>query len=111
MAGTLTWSQIIAIAGTFDPLTGWQYRYVPLGGIIRIVHRSTLAGLLVTITSGSDTLQQESPIPSGGVAGEIPSAFDVEPIIDEVAGGDVIIISYRNTNAAANQVDGFIEYK
>lgn len=111
MAGTLTWSQGIAIGGTFDPLTTWQYRYVPAPGIIRIVHRATLSGLLVTITSGSDTLQQESPVASGGTLGQIPSAFDVEPILDEVASGDVIIISYRNTNAAANQIDGFIEYK
>lgn len=111
MAGTLTWSQLIAIGGTFDPLTSWQYRYVPMGGVIRIVHRATLVGLLVTITAGSDTLQQESPVPAGGTAGVIPSAFDVEPILDEVASGDVLIISYRNTNAAANTVDGFIEYK
>lgn len=111
MAGTLTWSQSIAIGGTFDPLTTWQYRYVPLPGVIRIIHRATLPGLLVTITSGSDTLQQESPVQSGGTAGDIPSAFDTEPILDEVASGDVIIIQYRNTNVAANQVDGFIEYK
>lgn len=107
---SLTWSQSIAAGATFRPLDGWQYEYVPMGGVIEILHRSVPLGLIATITSGSDTLQERSPVPAGGTAGVIPSAFDVPPIVDEVAAGDRVKISYQNPTGGAIQVDGIISY-
>lgn len=111
MAGSFIWSEAIAAGATFDPFVNWQWRRAPYGGAIRILHRATLVSMVVTITSGSDTLVQESPVPAGGTAGVTPSEFDVPAIVDEVAAGDLIRVFYRNDNAGANTVDGYIEFK
>lgn len=107
----LTWSQSIGVGATFRPLDGWQYQYVPMGGAIEVLDRATAVGLVSNVSSGSDTLQERSPVPAGGTAGSIPSAFDVPALIDEVAAGDLIKIQYENPTAGAIVVDGVIDYK
>lgn len=107
----LTWSQAILDGGTFEPLSGWQYEYVPFGGTIKINHDAAAVGVLVTITSGSDTLQESSPVPAGGTAGVIPSDLDTPPIIDEVAAGDRLKIAYRNPSGGTVAVQGQIVYQ
>jgi len=62
------------------------------------------------VTTGSDTLQERSPVSAGGTAGLIPSKFDVPELVDEVAAGDRIKISYENTSAGTITVDGEIDY-
>jgi hypothetical protein len=57
----------------------------------------------------SDTIQQESPVSFGGVAGTIPSRFAIEPVAEKANASDLIRINYRNTNAAANTVNGIIQ--
>lgn len=107
---SLTWSQSVAAGATFRPLDGWQYEYIPFGGVIEILHRATGTGVVATVTSGSDTLQERSPVPAGGTAGNIPSPFDVPTLVDEVAAGDLQKILYENTSAGALTVDGIINY-
>lgn len=107
----LTWSQSIGAGAIFRPLDGWQYQYVPMGGQIEILDRAVAIGVVSNVSSGSDTLQERSPVPSGGTAGVIPSAFDVPALVDDVAGGDLIKIQYENTTLAAITVDGVIDYK
>lgn len=106
----LTWSQVIVAGASFNPLLQWQYQYVPYGGAIGILHRATAVGLVVTITSGSDTLQERSPVPAGGTAGNIPSPLDVPLIEDQVASGDFLKISYENPTGGSITVDGVIGY-
>lgn len=107
---TLAWSQSIAAGAVFLPLSGWQYEYVPLGGRIQILQRATAIGVRCTITSGSDTLQERSPVSAGGTAGVTPSAQDVPVIGDLVAAGDRLKIMYENTTGGAVTVDGIIDY-
>lgn len=107
---SLTWSQSVAGGATYRPLDGWQYEYVPAGGRIEILHRATAVGMVATITSGSDTLQERSPVPAGGTAGVTPSGFDVPAIMDLVAAGDRLKILYENTTGGAVTVDGTINY-
>ena len=107
----LTWVQAILTGAVFRPLDGWQYLYVPFGGIIKINHDATAIDVVVTITSGSDTLQERSPVDAGGTAGVIPSDLDSPPIIDEVAAGDLIKIQYENTSAGTITVQGMIDYQ
>jgi hypothetical protein len=107
---SLVWTQSIAAGASFLPLSGWQYEYVPAGGAIRILHRATAVGVRVTITSGSDTLQERSPVPAGGTAGVTPPEFAVPPIDDEVAASDRLKISYENPTGGAVTVDGIIVY-
>lgn len=109
MAG-FTWSQAILTLTQFNPLVNWQYQYAPYGGQIQILHRATAVGLLVTITNGSDTMQERSPVPAGGTAGNIPSVFDVPAAGGFVAAGDFLKIAYDNPTAGTITVDGVIDY-
>jgi len=103
-----TWSQSIAAGATFDPLDNWQYRYAPYRALMELFHRATAAGIVVTVTTGSDTVQEESPVTAGGTAGQIPSRLNVEPVTDKVDAGDLLKVRYRNTTAGALTVDGQI---
>lgn len=107
----LSWSQSVGAGETFAPLQGWQYEYIPFGGAIRILHDATAAGIVATVTSGSDTLQERSPLSAGGTAGVLPSSLDVPELTDLVAAGDRQKILYDNTTGAAIVVNGFIEYQ
>jgi hypothetical protein len=106
----LTWTQSVAAGATFTPLNGWQYEYAPFGGTIEIVHDAAAVGVVATITSGSDTLQERSPVSSGGAAGVMPSALDRLPVVDEVAAGDRLKILYENTTGGAVNVEGTCIY-
>lgn len=108
---SLTWSQSVAAGAIYRPLDGWQYEYVPMGGQVAILQDATAVGVVATITSGSDTLQERSPVPAGGAAGVIPSALDVPSISDLVAAGDRLKIQYENTTGGAITVNGVIEYQ
>ena len=101
----LTWVTSIADGATFEPLTGWQYEYSPWGGHIEIVHDADDIGVVATISSGSDTLQERCPVSSGGTAGSLPSALDQLPISDDIAAGDRIKIFYENTGTSGGAVD------
>ena len=104
----LTWSQSIAANTTYEPLTGWQYEYSPTPGAITIVHDATATGIVATISSGSDTLQERSPVSGGGVASTLPSSLDQLPVEDMVAAGDRLKILYENTTGGAITVNGTI---
>jgi len=106
----LSWVQSVAAGATFQPILGWQYEYVPFGGAIKINHDADAVGVVSTVTSGSDTLQERSPLSAGGTAGVFPSDLDVPPLIDEVAAGDRIKILYENTTVGAIDVAGIIDY-
>lgn len=106
----LVWTQSVAAGATYRPLDGWQYEYIPQGGQIEILHDATAVGMVSTITSGSDTLQERSPVPAGGTSGVIPSALDVPAIMDMVASGDRLKIQYENTTGGAVIVNGQINY-
>ena len=106
----LTWVQSILAGAVFRPLDGWQFLYVPFGGVIKINHDAAAVGIVATITSGSDTLQERSPVSASGTAGLIPSDLDTPAIIDEVAAGDLIKIQYENTSGGAVSVQGMIDY-
>ena len=106
----LTWTQSIAAGLPFTPRNGWQYEYAPFGGTIEIVHDANAVGVVATITSGSDTLQERSPVSSGGAPGVMPSALDRLPVVDEVAAGDRLKVLYENTTGGAVNVQGTCIY-
>lgn len=106
---TRTWSQSIAAGAGFNPFDGWQLQFLPYPALVEVIHRATAVGLTATFTSGTDTLLQEgSPVPSGGTAGQTPSRLNIEPIIDRGAPGDQLILQYRNPTGGAITVDGIV---
>ncbi len=106
-----TWSQSVAAGATFTPLDSgdWQYKYLPYPAIVELIHQATATGVVVTITFGSDTIQQESPLSAGGTIGQLPSRFAREPITEKALQGDLLKVTYRNTTVGAINVEGIIE--
>lgn len=106
-----TWTKSIAAGETFEPLNGWQYEYAPAPGAITILHNAGAVDVVVTITSGAETLQERSPVSASGTTGHIPSQLDEFPVTDLVMGGDRMKILYENTSAGAIVVNGIIDYQ
>lgn len=106
----LTFTSSVAAGETYQPLAGWQYEYVPMGGVFELLFDATAVGMEATVTSGSDTLQERAPVPAGGTAGVIPSSFDVPALIDEVAAGDRLKVLFVNPTAGAITVNGIAKY-
>ena len=107
---SFTWSQSIAAGATFNPLSGWVYEFVPRPGVVKYLHRATATGLVATITSGSDELLQEPPVPAGDTAGQTHFEFNVAPITDGVSAGARQQVRYRNPTGGAITIDGIIDY-
>jgi len=107
------WSRAITTGATDTPLDAsgntWKYNRAPYDGVVEILHRATAVGMVVTITAGSDEVQQESPISAGGTAGTLTGRLNVEPVTFTVKAGDVIGLRYRNTTGGTITVDGTIE--
>ena len=102
-------SEAIAIGGSVTPLDGWQYRYLPWPAEVTVMSRSTLVDLVQTYTSGSETIVEESPVQAGGTLGVTPAPLNTPVQGWHAAAGDLLKLKFRNTNAAANHVDGIIE--
>ena len=102
-------STLMVANGTATPLDGWQYIYLPWPAEVKILMRSTLANVVQTITSGSETIVEESPVQAGGTIGVTPSPLNT-PVVGWLgAAGDLLKIRLRETAAGAPTVDGVIE--
>jgi len=102
-------SFLMVANGTNQPLTGWQYLYLPWPAEVTVMARSTLANVVATYTSGSETIVEESPVQAGGTIGVTPSPLNTPVIGWEAAGGDLLKLSFRETAGATPTVDGIIE--
>jgi hypothetical protein len=100
----------IAAGGIYEPLTGWQYEFCPFAANIKVICAATPAdgSMLLTIFSGAETIQEESPVPGGLTAGVIPAELNYPPIVWQAPAGDRLKLRFRNTNAAAKDVAGVI---
>lgn len=105
----LTFSQSVAAGATYLPLAGWQYEYLPFNAYVEIGIGATAAGVVGTVSSGSDVLQEESPVTQPVVAGTVPSPLNVPYLTDYAAAGDRLKISCRNTTGGALTVTGIIK--
>ena len=106
---SFTFSQSIAAGATFEPLTGWQYQYLPWPAEVTVLARAVAIAVVNTYTSGSETIVEESPVQAGGTVGVIPSPLNTPVQGWLAAAGDLLKLRYRNTSGAPIQVDGIIE--
>ena len=106
---SFTFSNSVAAAATNEPLTGWQYVYLPWPAEVTVLARATAVDMVATYTSGSETIVEESPVQAGGTIGVIPSPLNTPVQGWEAAAGDLLKLRYRNTSGAAIQIDGIIE--
>ncbi len=105
----LQFSQSVAAGATYIPTQGWQYEYLPFPALVEVGMDTTAVGLVATVSSGSDVLQEESPVSAGGTAGVVPSPLNTPYLSDQAAAGDRIKVSVRNTTGGALTVTGIIK--
>lgn len=91
-----------------NPISGWQYEYLPWPAEIILLLRSTDAAERLTLYSGSETIQERSPVQSGGTAGVTPSELNTPAIAFRAAMGDRLKTVIDNTGAGTPTVDGVI---
>lgn len=104
-----TFSTSIGAGGTLQPLTGWQYEYLPFSARVEIGIQGSAVGLVGTVSSGSDVLQEESVIGGGGTAGVLPSPLNVPFLVDDAAAGDRLKINLRNPTGGAITAVGIVK--
>lgn len=94
----------------FNPISavGWQFEFLPWPATIVVIVRSTDAAERMTIYAGSETIQQKSPVASGGTIGQTPTHFVVPPVTFRALARDRLIISIDNTGAGTPTVDGVV---
>ena len=92
----------------FNPLSGWQYEYLPWPASIILLVRATDNNERLTIYSGSETIQERSPVQGGGTAGVTPTEFTTAPVSWLAAAGDRLKLVIDNTGAGTPTVDGVI---
>src|SRR5437016_12967761 len=70
-----------------NPLSGWQYEYVPYPATAILLVRSTTTGDRQTIFSGGETIQERVPVQAGRAAGATPSQLDTPAVSIPAAPG------------------------
>ncbi len=92
----------------FNPISGWQYEYLPWPAHVILLVRATDVNERLTVYSGSETIQERSPVQGGGTAGTTPSELNTPAISWQAAAGDRLKAVIDNTTAGTPTVDGII---
>jgi len=108
-----TWFLSLAAGASGNPLevsgVTWKYNRLPWNATVEVMSMTTATGVVCRITSGSDEIQQESPIHGTGAAAALPARLAVEPVTWQGEAGDVVQIQYRNVSAGVLVAAGTIE--
>lgn len=92
-----------------NPISGWQYEYLPWPAAVLLLVRATGTALVnMTVYSGSETIQERSPVQLNGVAGTTPSELNTPAVAWQAAAGDRLKIVVDNTTAGTPTIDGLI---
>lgn len=91
-----------------NPLSGWQYEYLPWPASVSLLVRSTTTGNRLTIYAGSETIQERSPVQGGGTAGTTPSPLNTTSIDFLAAAGDRLKLAIDEVAAGTPTVDGVV---
>jgi hypothetical protein len=89
-----------------NPLAGWQYEYLPWPAQVLILVRSTTTGNRITVYSGSETIQERTPVQGGGTIGTTPSELNTPAISFQAAAGDRLKLVIDEVSAGTPTVDG-----
>lgn len=92
----------------YNPLSGWQFEYVPWAAAVKLLTRCTDANARITVYSGSQTIQERSPVQSGGTAGVTPSDLNTPATAWVAAPGDRLKLSIDEVAGGTPTVDGII---
>jgi len=89
-----------------NPLSGWQYEYLPWPAQVILLVRSTTTGNRITVYSGSETIQERTPVQAGGTIGVTPSELNTPAISFQAAAGDRLKLVIDEVSAGTPTVDG-----
>lgn len=103
---SFNFSPLVGIGGLANPLAGWQYEFPDVDCLVEVILDATAVGLVAALFSGGDTIQQESPISSGGVAGVIPNVLNGTVVTGRARKGMRLSLNIRNPTAGAQTVNG-----
>lgn len=107
----ISFSRSVGAGATDFPLSAlaWTYEQLPYPAVVRVLLRTTATGVLARINSGSETIQEETPVQSGGTAGVTPSTLNTTPTEFVGAAGDRLSVALRNTTGGALTIDGLVQ--
>jgi hypothetical protein len=89
----------LTAGASVNVMAGQQYEFCPFHANVRIAAVTTAAGVLMTVYDGTDLVQQEGPVVGNFAADQFPKYPDDFHIQDDMAAGDRINITLRNTTA------------
>lgn len=90
----------IPAGGSATPLVGDQFEFIGQPAAIEFGIVAEATGVLATVYSGSDLLQQEGPVNIR--AAGVPPTYPDDFVLQDVAGmGDRLSVQLRNTSGAA----------
>jgi hypothetical protein len=108
---SISWSRSIAAGATDNPLAtlAWAFEQLPYPAVVRVLLRTTATGLVAKIRTGSEEVQDETPVQSGGTAGVTPSPLNTTPTEFIAPAGDRVAVTIRNTTGGALTCDGLVQ--
>lgn len=108
---SLSFSRSVGAGATDYPLAAlaWAFESLPYPAVVRVLLRTTAVGVLARIQTGSETVQDETPVQSGGTAGVTPSPLNTQPTEFLAPAGDRLSVALRNTTGGALTVDGLVQ--
>lgn len=92
----------------FNPVSGWHYEFLPWPAEVIVLVRATGTSVRITVFSGSETIQERSPVQAGGTAGVTPSELNTPAIAFVGAGGDRLKLAIDEVGGLTPTVDGII---
>lgn len=96
----------------YNPLSAWQFEFVPTawprGAAVQLLTRATGVSTRITVYSGSQTIQERSPIQGGGTAGTTPSVLNTTPTTFVAAPGDRLKLAIDEVGGLTPTVDGIV---
>jgi len=110
---SLTFSQALTANQLgYNPLDGWQFETIPYqwprGAAVKLLVDCTDANARITVYTGSQTVQERSPVKSGGTAGVIPSDLNTSPVVWLAGPGDRLKLAIDETAGGTPTVNGVI---
>jgi len=87
---------------------GWQYEFAPYPAMVKLLIRATTVGCLMSLYTGSETIQERSQVQGGGTAGVTPSELNTAPQIWRAAAGDRLKTAIDETLGGTPTVDAMI---
>lgn len=99
---------VMTANGTTSALADDQFEYLPFDADVQIAVMADATGVLATIYSGSDLLQDEGPVPIGtiNVAPKFPDDYHLQ---DVAAAGERIKVRLRDTTGAVRTVMVYVK--